>query len=82
MDFLIKDNCDTAALNMENSQDRKSKTGAKEAAQEEKSCRKTKTGKVGKRDKAGKKRKIKIQTGGSGGLQVGKLRKHLQKEKR
>lgn len=59
LDFLIKDNCDTAALNMENSQDRKSKTGAKEAAQEEKSRRKTKTGKVGKRDKTGKKKKNK-----------------------
>lgn len=59
LDFLIKDNCDTAALNMENSQDRKSKTGAKEAAQEEKSRRKTKTSKVGKRDKTGKKKKNK-----------------------
>lgn len=59
LDFLIKDNCDTAALNMENSQDRKSKTVAKEAAQEEKSRRKTKTSKVGKRDKTGKKKKNK-----------------------
>ena len=59
LDFLIKDNCDTAALNMENSQDRKSKTGAKDAAQEEKSRRKTKTSKVGKRDKTGKKKKNK-----------------------
>ena len=59
LDFLIKDNCDTDALNMENSQDRKSKTGVKDAAQEEKSRRKTKTSKVGKRDKTGKKKKNK-----------------------
>lgn len=63
LDFLIKDNCDTAALNMENSQDRKSKTGAKDIAKdiakEEKSRRKTKTSKVGKRDKTGKKKKNK-----------------------
>ena len=60
MDFLIKDNCDTAALNMENSQDRKSKAGAKDTAQEEKSRRKTKNTKVRKRkDKKDKHKKRK-----------------------
>lgn len=59
LDFLIKDNCDTAALNMENSQDRKNKAGAKDAGQEEKSRRKPRAVRSAREIRLAKRRKTK-----------------------
>ena len=54
LDFVVKDNCDAAALNMASSQDR-----AKEASKQAKPAKKTKAAKPGKKDKTGKKKKTK-----------------------
>ena len=54
LDFVVKDNCDAAALNMASSQDR-----AKEAGKQAKPAKKTKAAKPGKKDKTGKKKKTK-----------------------